>query len=189
MATDQQNRIAEDGVTRLLEIAASDRIQILSAPIQLPGVCGLCGTSRTDDRQYIDLGLWVEYYGQFYFCTFCMTQMVNRLGGLTVDQADDLNEQLNQARQTILDFQNQKAAYDGAIATLRDTGLFAGSDLIDASPIIPVAPKQDAQPSNGVSSGNKQGIIEPVSNIAESATEQRPNDVSSSGNNELDSWL
>lgn len=189
MTAQQEERFAEDNITKLLAIAASDKIQILSAPIQLPGVCGLCGTSRNDDRQYVDIGLWLEYYGQFYFCTMCMTQMVNRLGGLTPEQAEKLNDELEQARQTILDFQNEKAAYDGAINTLRSTGLFSGTDITVVGSVMSVASESIKSEGDGVSSGNKSRVISSIDDSYKTPTEQRPHDVSSSGSNELDSWL
>lgn len=185
----QQDRIAEDEVTKLLDIDASDRVQILSAPVELPGVCGLCGTSRTDDRSYVDIGLWLEFYGHFYFCTFCMTQFTNRLGGLTPEQAEDLRNELEQARQTILDFQNEKAALDGAINTLRNTGLFSGIDLAVVGSGISVVSKQDAPKFIVDTQTNKHTTVSSTDDSTESATEQRPNDVPSTSGHELNEWL
>jgi len=107
----------------------SSRIRVLSAPILAPGVCCTCGASRNDDRQYIDLGIDVDHIGVMYFCTFCLTELVNTLGCLTKEQSEELHDELNAARKTILDFQQEKAAYDGAVATLRRTGLFSGTDF------------------------------------------------------------
>ena len=39
------------------------RIKILDAPILLPGTCAVCGSSRNDDRKYIDLGIDVDHIG------------------------------------------------------------------------------------------------------------------------------
>lgn len=107
----------------------SSRIRTLNAPLLAPGTCCICGSSRTDDRQYIDLGIDVDHIGVMYFCTFCITELVNTLGCLTQEQSEALHEELNSARQTILDFQQEKAALDGAVDTLRRTGLFSGTDL------------------------------------------------------------
>lgn len=185
----QQDRLAEDDVTKLLDVEFSDRIQILSAPIQLPGVCGLCGTARTDDRSYVDIGLWVEFYGHFYFCTFCMSQFVNRLGGLTAEQADELKLELEQARQTIIDFQQEKAAVDGAINTLRSTGLFSGIDLTVIGSDVSVVKQQDTVQDITSSVQDKLRTTEANSNTTESTGDTGSDGISSSGNDELDSWL
>lgn len=187
--TVQTDRVADDGVTKLLDLEASSKIQILSAPIQLPGVCGLCGTSRTDDRQYIDIGLWFEMYGQFYFCTICMTEMVNRLGGLTAEQADKLNQRLETAEQYILEFQEKEAKIDGVINTLRSTGLFADIDVLSVSPTLDKIIEQKSQGISEQSTGDKQDTIKPDNYAPESVTEQRSNGVPSTPSNELDGWL
>lgn len=106
------------------------RIRILDAPQLAPGVCSICGSSRNDDRKYVDLGIDVDYVGTMYFCTFCLVELVNALGCLTQEQSVALQEEVDAARKTILDFQAQKAAYDDAISTLRNTGLFNGAPLV-----------------------------------------------------------
>jgi hypothetical protein len=107
----------------------SSRIQILDAPILNPGTCALCGSSSTGDRKYADLGITVDYVGVIYFCTFCLQEVANRVGCATPEQTKQLEDELDAARQTILEFQAQKAAYDDAIGTLRSTGLFSNTDL------------------------------------------------------------
>lgn len=185
----QLDRVAEDGVTQLLDMAASDKIQILSAPIQLPGVCGICGTSRTDDRSYIDIGLWFEMYGQFYFCTYCMTQMVNRLGGLTPEQAEELHSELNQARQTILEFQETKARVDGAIESLRNTGLFSDPVIDNADTDSFMDTKQDTP--RLVTKSERDEYISPESSkdSSEFISEQGSDGVSGPRDDELSDWL
>lgn len=107
----------------------SSKVQILNAPILPPGVCMLCGSSRNDDRQYIDIGKDIEFVGVMYFCTFCMTEVANALGCLMPEQARALENELDAARQRILEFHKKDEALNGAINTLRDTGLFSGIDL------------------------------------------------------------
>lgn len=184
----QSDRLAEDGVTKLLDMQSS-KIQILSAPIQLPGVCGLCGTSRTDDRQYVDIGIWLELYGQFYFCTICMTQFINRLGGLSLDQATELQEELESAQLHILEFQEKEAKINGVIDTLRSTGLFTDSDTHSIhSPSDPTL-EPLSQTISGIIERDKHKPTEADSNTTKSTTEQRSNDVSKSGSNDIESWL
>jgi hypothetical protein len=184
----ETDRLAEDGATKLLDILAS-KIQILSAPIQLPGVCGLCGTSRVDDRQYIDIGLWLEMYGQWYFCTICMTQFINRLGGLTQEQAIELQEQLDAARLHILEFQEKEAKINGVIDTLRSTGLFNDIDVFGDSAFDVPVPEGVADTISGIIERDKHKPAEASNNTTESSTEQRSDDVSKPRSDELDSWL
>jgi hypothetical protein len=184
----QSDRLAEDGVTKLLDMLSS-KIQILSAPIQLPGVCGLCGTSRTDDRQYLDIGIWIEMYGQFYFCTVCTVQFTNSLGGLTAEQALELQERLEDAQLQILEFQEKEAKINGVIDTLRSTGLFNDSDVFGDSKSDDLVPEGLAETISGIIERDKHSPAEASNDTTKSATEQRPNDVPKPGSNELDSWL
>lgn len=149
----------------------SSRIRIVNTPTQLPGVCCVCGASRSDDRQYVDIGIDVDYVGTMYFCTFCLTEAVNALGCLTKEQSDSLVDELNSARQTILDFQQEKAALDGAVDTLRRTGLFSGTDfssvihsdeVLEPEPgniqdVIPTEPKPARSSKNTKQSDSKPG--------------------------------
>lgn len=50
-----------------------DRFQVLSVnELTFPHKCGTCGSFSGDNgKQYIDFGLFVEYYGNVYICTEC----------------------------------------------------------------------------------------------------------------------
>ena len=152
---------------------ASSKVQILEAPRLLPGTCMLCGTSRTDDRQYIDIGKDIQFVGVIYFCTFCMTEIANALGCLMPEQTLALENELDAARQRILEFETKDRTLNDAINTLRDTGLFSDSNSVGAGVAIPAAMVKDSEPdlyssilaeskSNGTSeqteqSNSKQG--------------------------------
>lgn len=105
-------------------LSGSSKVMILEAPRLAPGTCVVCGTSRTDDRKYIDFGIFVEYVGQIYFCTFCMTELANQLGCLTPEQTIQLENERDAAHQRILEFQIRERALNESINTLRATGLF-----------------------------------------------------------------
>lgn len=107
----------------------ASKIQILEAPRLSPGVCAVCGSSNNEDRNYIDTGWTIEWYGVVYFCTFCMTEIANHIGCLTKEQSEALEEELNSAKQTIINFRNKEAAVDDAIDKLRSTNLFNDSNI------------------------------------------------------------
>jgi hypothetical protein len=148
-----------------------------------PGTCAVCGASRNDDRQYVDFGLTVDYIGVIYFCTFCVQELVNRMGCLTREQSEKLENELDSARQTILNFQAEKAAYDGAISTLRGTGLFSGTDLsVITDPAHSIIPEQDIiaepeRPKQDAPGSNQQ--------TEQSDSKQRPDDLSEFGSDEF----
>lgn len=179
--------VAEEAV-KTFATTESSRIKVLNTPLLAPGVCCICGASRSDDRQYIDLGIDVEYVGVMYFCTFCMTELANTLGCLTPEQSTQLQEELDAARQTIIDFQQEKAALDGAVDTLRRTGLFSGTDL---SSVIKTSEAELATEPGHVQDivPAEQGIVGSNKNSKQSNSKPRPNDLPEPGSDELESFL
>lgn len=83
---------------------AGERIQVLSRPLSLPGVCAVCGFNGTnvndpsDQRVFIDYHLDIDYYGRVYWCSACLLQAANNLGWMGVSQVEDLR-----ARDTALE--------------------------------------------------------------------------------------
>ena len=164
---------------------ATSKVQILESPRQLPGTCMLCGTSRTDDRQYIDIGKDIQFVGVVYFCTFCMTEIANRLGCLMPEQTKALEDELDAARQRILEFQTKDETLNAAIDTLRDTGLFSGTDLTAVRRDRSVSNQQDKLELDRNPEGNQLSIAQTDNDATESATEQRSDDVSTTRSDEL----
>jgi hypothetical protein len=164
---------------------ATSKVQILEAPRLLPGTCMLCGTSRTDDRQYIDIGKDIQFVGVIYFCTFCMTEIANRLGCLMPEQTKALEDELDAARQRILEFETKDETLNAAINTLRDTGLFSGTDLTSFQRGIPTAMVEDSQPSLYDSILAEQRTPSINQDTEQSDSEQGSDDVSTARNDEL----
>lgn len=159
---------------------ASSKFVILNAPEQLPGVCAVCGTSRNDDRQYVDFGLFVEGIGVIYFCTLCVQELCNRMECLTPAQGKQLEDQLDAAKQEILSFQSQKARVNDAIILLRGTGLFDSGDPIAMSAGLEVVSEltksSEVVPAKSARSNSK---------TKQSDSKQGPADVPATGDNEL----
>jgi hypothetical protein len=161
----------------------SSRISILDAPILAPGICVLCGSSNTEDRKYADTGITVDFIGVIYFCTFCLRETANRLGCATAEQTKQLEDELDAARQTILEFQSQKAAYDDAISTLRSTGLFSGTDL--SSIINPAHTPVTEQDISSEFERPKQDAPRSNKSTKQSNSKQGSNDVPESGSDDF----
>jgi hypothetical protein len=122
-------------------IRESSKFRVLSAPVQKPGVCAGCGSSGTEDRQYVDLDVTVDFHGVIYLCTFCFSECANALGFLNPKQSSVLEHDLTIAEQTIIDFRVKEQALDNAINALRDSGVL--SHYPDPSISTPTKPVQD----------------------------------------------
>ncbi len=161
----------------------SSRIKITDAPIQIPGVCIICGASRSDDRQYMDFGMNIDFYGVVYFCTFCFTEAANHLGCLTKEQSDKLELELDGAKKQILNFTAKERALDDAINYLRDSGLFdhfSGSSASNISDDGSQKFARDATEYFRLIESSEQDASKSGNSTKQSSSKQRSDDVSSS---------
>lgn len=164
---------------------ASSKVQILNAPILAPGVCMLCGSSRNDDRDYIDIGKDIQFVGVIYFCTFCMSEIANALGFLSPDQTKSLENELESARQRILEFEIKDRVLNDAINALRATGLFSDSNSPVAGSISSTADEQEStsRPQDYVQRELDFDGIDQESKQSDS--KQGPFDLSATGDDEF----
>jgi len=74
------------------------RFSILERPLLSPGVCAVCGTA---ERQVVDFGLDLEFYGRVYFCRDCTTQIGTVFGDLiSYDKYLMLRDEKNRLERT-----------------------------------------------------------------------------------------
>lgn len=158
----------------------STKFQVVPAPIQVPGTCVSCGSSRTDDRDYIDFGLTLDFVGVIYFCTFCMSECANTIGYISPEQARRLEEQVEYYATQVANFYTKDKALNEAINLLRDSGLF---DLITGA-----ASSSDEISSNTINESpesNDPGTNETDQHIKQQDTKQGSSDLSAVRNDEL----
>lgn len=111
-------------------LTESTKFQVVPAPIQVPGTCSSCGSSSNEDRDYVDFGLTLDFYGVVYFCTFCFNECANALGYISPEQARILEDQREYYALQVTNFYIKDKALNDAINLLRESGLF---DLVDES--------------------------------------------------------
>ncbi len=63
-----------------LELVRMSKFRILSTPDVSPGKCANCGASKDDKRQYVDVGLQVDFYGAVFLCGFCVKELATEMG-------------------------------------------------------------------------------------------------------------
>lgn len=157
------------------------KFRVLESPREIPGVCQSCGSSRTDDRDYVDFGLTIDFLGVVYFCTFCFTECANTLGFLSVEQTILLEAKLNEAQTHVAEFRAKEKALDDAIFNLRDSGIL---DYYDRA--TSMAPEKPVEPISLVTTGDNQKS-EPINQHSDEQTnKQGPTDVSTTRGDEFD---
>lgn len=63
-----------------IEISVTSRFSIHDNPDREPGFCCVCRSPGGDDRQFIDFGMQLDWYGAVYFCTFCVKELCEAAG-------------------------------------------------------------------------------------------------------------
>lgn len=159
----------------------ASRVQVLEAPLLLPGTCAICGASSTGDRKYIDIGWTIEFIGVVYFCTFCFSEAANVLGCLTKEQTEKLEDENNKLRQRILDFQAKEAALDDAINRLRESNIldYVSDRSTTSDPGVASTSNQSLNDYYaGIAERDKSNLAKPNTEPITSTSKQGPDDVS-----------
>lgn len=68
----------------------NSRFRISNTATLAPGTCILCKSDGGDGRQFIDLGITVEWFGAMYFCTYCMAEAAQVLGLESLQNRDQI---------------------------------------------------------------------------------------------------
>lgn len=76
-----------------VEISPNSRFRVSNSPDEMPGHCIVCGASD-NDRQYIDFGMSLDFYGVVYFCTHCFAEASAAAGFLPVQMLDAMRVKL-----------------------------------------------------------------------------------------------
>lgn len=81
-----------------MELASlvNSRFQLLSAPVASPGKCTVCGSSEIGDREYIDFGFQLDWYGAIYLCTICLTEAGSVIGLVDPKSLNEIISSLNE---------------------------------------------------------------------------------------------
>lgn len=103
-----------------LEVSPNSRFRILQTPELEPGKCCLCGAADSD-RQYVDFGFQLDWYGAVYFCTHCFVEAAETVGFIPTQKLISNSERLGQLlemNQTLID--EYRSFRDAVRAILRD---------------------------------------------------------------------
>lgn len=63
-----------------LEMLNMGKVNVVTVPHLSPGKCANCGASKEDGRKYVDIGLYIDWYGQVFFCGYCIREITKKIG-------------------------------------------------------------------------------------------------------------
>lgn len=147
----------------------NSRFRISNVATLAPGTCILCKSDGGDGRQFIDLGITVEWFGAMYFCTFCIGEAAALIGFVVPDEHVKM---LHKNEELILKYGNEKLEVErlqeqlsAARILLRnchcgDNVTFPVSDVVDVEAI--------EEPESNDSDSDEYGGSEGPDDISES---------------------
>lgn len=80
-----------------LELLRMSKYRILNVPDTQPGKCANCGAAKSDGREYVDIGLQIDWYGALFFCSLCLKDIA-----LSVGLFEELQNQLKEAKEKLI---------------------------------------------------------------------------------------
>lgn len=103
-----------------------DRFQVLSYnELTYPHKCGTCGSFSGDNgKQYIDFGLFVEFYGNVYICTECFfgaIQSSKQLSSWFMDKIDESVVRIRELQAVVTTLINENRTLRDGLDSLRDS--------------------------------------------------------------------
>lgn len=78
-------------VEKVAEENPQSRFRILDLAIRKPGVCFVCRSDGNDERQFVDFGKTVEWYGVVYICTFCASEVAKLLNFVPSGELEEIS--------------------------------------------------------------------------------------------------
>lgn len=131
--------------------SVNGRVQVLDAPIMSPGVCCLCGSAGGDHRKFIDFGKQLDWYGNVYFCSECIREVLTVLEYVSVDNFDKLHDSYRELSIRHEKLTIQYEAVKNAIVVLGSTSDISSSGESDDSSDESSIPSDPVSEDVGVS--------------------------------------
>lgn len=113
------------------ETSPNARIQVMPIPVAAPGKCAICGYAGQDgERNYIDIGLDLDFYGVVYFCTHCFTETANQLGYGSPDQVAGLLKDKRKLTDDVIGLAHERDSLRRALESVFNgsPGISAGNE-------------------------------------------------------------
>lgn len=80
----------------LAEANPNSRFRVLNVAVKKPGTCFVCKSDGGDERQFVDFGKTVDWYGVVYICTFCVSEVAKILGLMPIAEREAFERELEE---------------------------------------------------------------------------------------------
>jgi hypothetical protein len=176
------NRLPTERDPDYLEMLRMSKYRILTRPDVGPNAkCANCGSSREDERLYVDFGLQIDWYGPVYLCTICLrdiaynAKLFRALEIHILKLEEEIAElklqrvSAKELKETVLKtYEEVRSYFDNLSAT--------GNDPASGSRANVGTRKES---SSSITGKSDSGAVKPESGITESAAKSGPENIPS----------
>lgn len=125
--------------------ASLGRVRLITGtPPCSPGKCVICGGVGDQESKFIDIGFDIDFYGVVYFCEHCIKEVMNVLGFVPKEYLDRAHDACNEYSLEIEDLNTKIERMTGALAVLRDVGVFDFNLDTDEPNVVDSAKKTES---------------------------------------------
>lgn len=149
-------------------------MQIVNAPVALPGCCFICGAASRE--YFIDTGRSIEFHGAVYFCSECLTEMATAAGFLSVKNTALLKFEMEKLEARVFELTKKEAGLEQTVRGLVAAG-YSNDNGIDSLNNSDLVIKKSENGTSGAEDYVGKGtgeVIKPPEH--ENVGELRPND-------------
>lgn len=117
-------------------------VQIVQTPQALPCVCVYCGGPPSETKSwFLDTGLSYEEYGAVYICSECSNFLMDKMGYMSIERANDLKEANARLARANEELEVKNIALQQAINSMKVAGYEDGSldDQFDSGDSVPAS--------------------------------------------------
>lgn len=150
----------------------NSRFRLLDVAIKKPGTCLVCKSDGSDERQFVDFGKTVDWYGVVYVCTFCLSEVAKLLG---LQNVSNLTAELVRYEKAVQDFGTQNAELSEALSAsrllLRNCHCGDGNSGDSVPDSLPLDEKFDSIPEQSAFDLDESGDVEGSGDVSESSVD------------------
>lgn len=147
-----------------------------------PACCSSCGNGDSE-RYYVDFGLFIDYFGQVYFCNICISDAAENIGLLNDTEIEFLKNQVKTSADELAELNNRYEAEHAELEHFRSLFDGNGGRVVNSAGIISVTESEGSSESVVEVGEEQSDSSESVTDEghSESLRDERSNRSSSSG--------
>lgn len=150
----------------------NSRFRLLDVAIKKPGTCLVCKSDGSDERQFVDFGKTVDWYGVVYVCTFCLGEVAKLLGFFPkLPFEEEINSLQNGCVQRDIEIQELGEQLNASRLLLRNCHCGDSNSGDSVPDSIPLDEESDSEPESTSDDGDESGDVEGSGDVSESSVD------------------